>query len=113
MTYTSEQLYEIAQAKRRLSRTGHPSTVQRIDLAVENELPFNKIQILYKPQNVKAEKPIPVEITDPPPRSGKGSGERAWRTFAKLVSDMDKDMIDSLSKSDIITILIDKKVISE
>lgn len=79
---------------------------------VEQDAPFSKIQSLYKIPKVKPEKAVPVEVTyDHPPLSGKGSGSGPWRAFAKMVSDMDPDIIDSMGKSDLITVLRDKGVI--
>ncbi len=111
MSYTSEQNLEIAQAKIRLRRTGHPSTVQRIDLAVSEGKPFTKVQALYKVSKIKPEKQMEKMIYDSPPLTGKGSGKGPWQSFAKKVSDMDPDIIDSMGKSDIITVLRDKGVI--
>ncbi len=113
MTYTSEQKLEIAQARIRLRRTGHPSTVQRIDLAVSEDKPFWKVQALYKTSEVKPEKKVEEVIYSPPPLGGTGSGKGPWRAFAKKVSDMDPDIIDSMEKSDIITVLTDKGIISQ
>jgi hypothetical protein len=111
MTYTSEQNLEIAQARIRLRRTGHPSTVQRIDLAVSENKPFSKVQALYRVSEVKPEKKMEEVIYVPPNTTGKGSGVTNWRSFAKKVSDMDPEIIDSMEKSDIITVLRDKGVI--
>jgi len=112
MPYTSEQNLEINQAKIRLRRSGHPSAVQRIDLAVSQDLPFSKVEALYKPRKVKPEKSVPVEATyNHPPLAGKGSGTGPWQDFAKIVSDIDPDIIDSMGKSDIITVLKGKGII--
>ncbi len=114
MTYTSEQNLEMTEAKIRLRRTGHPSAVQRIDLAISQDLPFSKIQAFYKPQKVKPENPaVPVKATyNHPPLNGKGSGRTPWREFAKTVSDMDPEIIDSMERSDIITVMRDRGIIS-
>ncbi len=96
-----------------MRRTGHPEIVQRIDLAISEDKPFPKIQVLYKTSEVTPEKKVEEVIYSPPPLTGKGSGRNPWRTFAKKVSDMDSDIIDSMEKSDIITVLTDKGIISQ
>lgn len=112
MEYTTEQNYEMVQAQRELNRTGHPSEVTRIKVWMEEGRPFSEIQKIYQPVKVKPEKPVSVEVTlAHPPITGKGSGNLPWRKFAKEVSDMDPEIIDSMGKTDIITVLRDKGVI--
>ena len=112
MEYTTEQYFEMATAKRELNRTGNPSAVTRITTWMEEGRPFSEIQKIYQPVKVKPE--IATEIEpgmDHPPIVGKGSGNFPWRKFAKQVSDMDPEIIDSMGKTDIITVLRDKGVI--
>lgn len=45
------------------------------------------------------------EVGGVPPRTGKGSGVDNWREFAKSTSDMDPEVIDSMSKDDIVAAL--------
>ena len=112
MEYTSEQLHEMALARTKLNRTGHPSAVTRIKIWMEEGRPFSEIQKIYQIAKVKPEKPASKEATlDHPPLSGKGSGNVPWRAFAKEVSDMDPEIIDSMGKPDIVTVLRDKGVI--
>jgi len=112
MDYTTEQNYEMAKAKLELDRTGNPSAVTRITVWAEEGRPFTEIQKIYKPVKVKPEIPVSVAfLTEPPPLMGKGSGNIPWRAFAKEVSDMDSEIIDSMGKQDIITVLKDKGVI--
>ena len=112
MDYTTEQYFEMATAKRELNRTGHPSTVARITLGMEEGRPFSEIQKIYQPVKVKPEVATPSQdIPTQPPTHGKGSGNRPWRAFAKAVSDMDPEIIDSMSAPDLVTVLKDKGVI--
>jgi len=112
MDYTTEQYYEMARAKIELNRTGNPSAVTRITIWMEEGRPFTEIQKIYKPARVKPEIPTPIEATyDHPPMMGKGSGNRPWRAFAKEVSDMDPEIIDSMGKQDLIVVLRDKGII--
>ena len=111
MEYTTEQNYEMIQAQRELNRTGHPSEVTRIKVWKEEGRPFSEIQRIYKPVKVKPEKLPSVMVVDHPPLTGKGSGNLPWRAFAKEVSDMDPEIIDSMGKQDLITVLRDKGVI--
>ena len=111
MDYTSEQNLEMAMAKKELNRTGHPSAVTRIKIWQEEGRPFSEIQKIYRPVRIKPEKLPSVMVVDHPPLTGKGSGNFPWRKFAKEVSDMDPEIIDSMGKTDIITVLRDKGVI--
>ena len=112
MDYTTEQYFEMATAKRELSRTGHPSAVTLITVWMEEGRPFKEIQKIYQPVKVKPEVvTLPGDIPIQPPTHGKGSGNKPWRAFAKAVSDMDHEIIDSMSAPDLITVLIDKGVI--
>ena len=112
MDYTTEQAFEMAMAKKELSRTGHPSAVSRITVWMEDGRPFKEIQKIYQPVKVKPEIVIPLDdIPTQPPTHGKGSGNKPWRAFAKAVSDMDHEIIDSMSAPDLVTVLKDKGVI--
>jgi len=115
MTYTTEQHYEMAEAKKRLNRTGHPSAVTRITVWMEEGRPFSEIQKIYQPVTVKPEVPVSKPTSDivAPPKSGLGSGTEKWQDFAKEVSDMDHEIIDSMGKQDLITVLKDKGIIDE
>ena len=111
MDYTTEQNFEMVQAQRELNRTGHPSEVTRIKVWMEEGRPFTEIQKIYRPVKIKPEKLLPEVVVDHPPMVGKGSGNLPWRAFAKQVSDMDPEIIDSMGKQDLITVLRDKGVI--
>ena len=112
MDYTTEQYFEMATARRELNRTGNSSAAIRITVWMEDGRPFKEIQKIYQPVKVKPEVVTPLDdIPKQPPIHGKGSGNKSWRAFAKAVSDMDPEIIDSMSAPDLVTVLKDKGVI--
>ena len=111
--YTTEQQHKIRNKSYKLNRTGHPEVVARINYYVSEDEPFSKIQQLWEPKTVKAEIPTSEPVTEHPPFTGKGSGAVPWRAFAKTTSDMDHETIDAMSKTDLITVLKDKGVITD
>lgn len=57
---------------------------------------------------------VPTDVVDSfdfapadqtPPRKGQGSGDKAWREFAREFSDIDDELIDELNKKDLIQML--------
>lgn len=111
--YSSEERLEIAQARSRAYSSGRPEIVQRINALLDAEAPFSQIRKLWAPK-VKAEVPVAPEVEsslEPPPMAGAGSGTNAWRAFALQVSDMAPEVIESMGKMDIVTVLKDKGII--
>ena len=51
------------------------------------------------------EAPVPEPLPDPPPRRGKGSGVTSWLEYAKLVSQIDHEVLENAQKDDIIGML--------
>jgi hypothetical protein len=113
MSYTVEQQENLKAAIRELDRTGFPTHALRINIAIDNDEPFNDIMKI--PQEIIPVRPeVPVmDLPEQPPFSGKGSGITPWRVFAKKVSDMEPEVIDDLGRPDLIKILVDKGIISE
>lgn len=54
-----------------------------------------------------------AEVGAPPPREGRGSGDKAWRAYANAVSDMDPEVIESMGKEELIATLISMGVLPE
>jgi hypothetical protein len=113
MEYTTKQQGAMWQAQKDFHRTGAPERAQRVALMVENEHPYQDImsyveggQVL----NVKPEVPT-VDLPPIPDYTGNKATNKAWRSFAKKVSDMEPEVIDEMGRTDIITILVDKDII--
>lgn len=110
--YTTAQLSSIHLAKRRHLQSGRPQVVAKIDLLVSEEAPYDDIWKLASSdirEMVKPEKP--ADVIEPPPFTGKGSGTDHWREFALKVSDMETEVINSMGRNDLITVLADKGII--
>lgn len=113
MSYTTEQIQAIRDAKTRHQTAGRPEVAAKIDYLVSLEAPYAKIWELASgdvKEMVRPETPI-TDIIPPPPATGPNSTTDAWRKFAHKVSDIEPEIIDSLGRNDLITILVDRGVI--
>lgn len=106
MSYKSKELGQISEANKEFERTGRPEVVAQIRLLVSQEAPFSKIAALINPKSE-------AKTAEQPPISGKGSGVEAWRDFAKEVSDLDAETVDSMSKEDLLTVLADEGLLED
>jgi hypothetical protein len=111
MDYNTEQQMELRKAINTHTYGGRPEVARDIKLGMAEGLAFSKLMKMGEPKTVKAE--VATAVTTHPPFSGKGSGAGPWKAFAKEVSDMDDEIIDAMSKADLITVLKDKGVIGE
>lgn len=112
MTYTDAQKSSLHLAKRRHLQSGRPQVVAQIKTMEAAEAPYEEIWKLASSdvrEMVKPEKP--GETIPPPPYTGKGSSTALWQEFALKVSDMEEEVIFSMGRNDIITVLTDKGII--
>lgn len=112
--YTTEQRFQIITAQNENFMHGRPEVTQRIKLAVSQDLPFAKVMKVANPNKVKPEPEAPTtaeNAPNPPPTQGKGSSAAEWQKFAKQVSTMDHEVIESMSRADIIKILEAEEII--
>ena len=91
---TQDQKIEMMDQYRDLKRTGKPELANPILAALQKGE-------FYLAGKVASE----VEVVEPPPRHGKGSGKDEWRAYAKEVSVMDSEIIDTFSKKEVIKAL--------
>lgn len=83
-------------ARRRWLRRGQPEVAAEIarHLVVGDEVPEH----LLDPEGNPSAK-------DSPARSGKGSSVKEWREFAAQHTDIDRDVLESMNRDDIIEVL--------
>ena len=86
---------------------GRPDKALRIELAMAEgrRLTDDEARTLLglnAPKNAPADIDPEVQI---PPRHGPGSSTANWRKFARLVTDMDEDVLKKTGKNDLIKIL--------
>lgn len=113
MPYSEEQSQSLYLAKRRHEVQGRPELVARINAMIEDEAPFAEIQAVANTgltENVKPEKEPKTEV-EVPPLTGKGSGLKQWQSFARQVSTIEPEVIEAMSRNDLITVLADRGVI--
>ena len=110
--YTDAQLTSIRTARQRLFYAGKPEVRAVVDSLVALDAPYDEI---WKVANADAEKMVkPEKVTDiipPPPFTGRGSSREVWLDFAKKVSDIEPEILVTLGRNDIITILVDRGII--
>lgn len=106
----SEELsdMDVARMIRHWHSVGRPEHANRLkELHRAGEpIPY---QLLDK-VGVKSEKEVEGKL-EVPPRSGRGSGDQAWREFAAEVSDMDKAVLDKMSREEIQEFLEEREII--
>ena len=87
--------------------------VAQINKLMAEEAPYSEIWKMASSDirdMVKPEKP--AEVIEPPPYTGKGSTTAAWQEFALRVSDMEEEVIFSMGRNDLVTVLTDRGIIN-
>ncbi len=92
-----EQRIEMMEGIRYANRHGRPQDAQKLRQALDAGV--------FAELTDSVEAPTPEPIPDPPPRRGKGSSQKNWVAYAKLVSEIDDEVIESAQKDDIIGML--------
>lgn len=67
----------------------------------------------YGITNVKPEREgiIDARILEPPPHTGRNSGADKWREWMKQVSDIDPEIIDNLTRKDIVELAQERGIL--
>jgi len=118
-TYTDDQLGKLSTAIKHYDQKGEPQHSTKIKIQMDGFVPFENIVLPdyggngVKRGSIRPETNIDPSLVDEPPRSGKGSGQKHWAEFASLVTDMDDEVIDQMSRDELIEILIARDVIDE
>lgn len=99
MSYSDKELAEIQTRLYHYEKSGSPEKAFKLKLQVEDEVAFD--ELIGTPKDIEAEK----ATTPEPPRTGPGSGVEAWRSFAKLVTNMSAEVIDDMKRDEIILVL--------
>lgn len=114
MTYTEEEVRTLRMKMREYRRTGHPDWALRLQVQMDNEVPFADLNIPgteFRKAAFWPETQVASHLVDLPPRNGAGASTNAWRQFASLVSDVDRNVLDSLGRDEIIQLMIDRNII--
>lgn len=113
MSYTKEQMVSLHVAKRRHLQRGRPQVVARINTMMEAEAPYEEIWKVASSDARDMVRPErPADVIEPPPFTGKGSTSAAWQEFALKVSDMEEEVVYSMGRADIVSVLVDRGIIS-
>jgi hypothetical protein len=92
-----EERIEMTEAIRDSHKHGRPQDAQRLRQALDAGV--------YAELIGSGEAPIPEPLPDSPPRRGRGSGTDNWVEYAKLISQIDHEVIETAQKDDIIGML--------
>ena len=112
MEYTQEQLDSLHKAKTRHHYAGRPEVSNRIGVMIESGQSYAEIWAYAQSDIEKMVKPEkPADVIPPPAFTGRGSGVANWRKFALTVSDIEEEIVLSMGRNDIITVLSDRGVI--
>lgn len=112
MSYTDEQAVSLHNAKKRHLQRGRPQVVAKIKTMMEADAPYNDIWKIASSDARDMVKPErPTDVIEPPPFTGKGSTSAAWQEFALKVSDMEEEVVYSMGRSDIVSVLVDRGII--
>ena len=100
---TDDELEEMFTAMRLHTAKGDPVKAFAIQDHITNKTRAPK-ELLYFGE-VRPTGEFSGEVPDMPPRVGKGATISAWADFAKRTSDLEHEIIDSMSRDDIIRAL--------
>ncbi len=92
-----EQRIEMMDQIRASRMAGRPQDAQKLEAAMDRGA--------YAQLEGSIEAPIPDPSPNPPPRGGKGSSKENWLEYAKLVSDIDLEVLESAGQPDLIGML--------
>ena len=94
---TIEERIEMMEGIRYAQKHGRPQDAQKLRQALDAGV--------FAELTGSIEAPEPEPLPDPPPRRGKGSGVTSWLEYAKLVSQIDHEVLENAQKDDIIGML--------
>lgn len=93
MALTTEQIAEMRKRLRAESEAGRPEISAGIQAAID-------AGEFYEDPEVEE-----VAEVEQPPISGPGSGKAAWVEYARSISDIDDEVLDSITREDILAML--------
>ena len=115
--YSQKELGKLSELVTEFRRTGDPSAAQRLELKMSNRVPFDEIVVKGAPQlanaYIRPETHIDITLLELPARSGPKSSRAVWLEFASIVSDTEYEVLDSLTRDEMIQLLVDRGIINE
>jgi hypothetical protein len=116
--YTAPQNGELRHLTNEYHRTGKPEIAYRLETEMSNDVAYDELVAKYgllvpKPNKevFKPETDIAQHLVDIPPRAGKGSGRVPWKEFAMLTTDIETDVLELMSRDELIRVLEERGVI--
>lgn len=116
MTETTESLTlaqrsEMRQLVRKFDMSGKPEVAAQIRLCIEQGVMWEGEEVVVEPEETVVAGSGAGGVnenyatTPQPPLHGKGSGKIAWGEYASTVTEIDAEIIETLSKGDLIGML--------
>lgn len=114
--YADHQYGKLMDKMREYRLTGRPEWARDLKVQVDAEVPYNDIVLpdeegagnaqLFFPETTVA-----AHLVQLPTRVGRGSSRNAWIQFASLVSEVEAEVIEALSRDGIIKLMVDRGII--
>lgn len=115
--YSPKEIGKLSEVVTEFRRTGDPSAAARLELKMANRTPYDELvvqgNILKASDDIRPETTIDVVLLEVPARAGRGSSHSAWVEFADMVSETPQEILDSLTRDEIIHLLVDRDIINE
>lgn len=114
MSYSTDEIQTLALTRQELDRTGFPELIAMMNVKQAAGGSFDELMKIAKKYDLETVKPDKaVDPVSHPPFTGAGSSTSKWQAFALKMSDIDSEIIETLGREDLITVLIDKGVITK
>jgi hypothetical protein len=119
--YTDEQMVKLSETYRAFTIGGNTQEALNLELAMALHTPFEEIELpglmtvaaIEKRRTIRPETGIDAALVEQPRPTGPGSSQKAWVEFASLVTEIEEDVLESLSRDEIIDVLVDRDVIDD
>lgn len=115
--YSPKEIGKLSEVVTEFRRTGDPSAAARLELKMANRTPYDELvvqgNILKASDDIRPETTIDVALLEVPAYHGLGSTRKAWVEFASIVSDTEHEVLDSLTRDQIIGLLVDRGIIDD
>jgi hypothetical protein len=115
--YSPKEIGKLSEIVGEFRRTGDPSAAARLELKMANKVPFDDLVVKGNVQKataeIRPETSIDIALLEIPARAGRGSSQGAWAEFADTVSETPYEILESLTRDEIINLLVDRDIINE
>jgi hypothetical protein len=114
--YADHQYGKLMTKQREYRLTGRPEWARDLQVQIDAEIPYGEIVLPDEEGAADAAKFFPettvaAHLVELPTRMGRGSSRVAWVQFARLVSEVESEVIEALTRDGIIQLMEDRGII--